>query len=276
VLADRRLLIKVMAIAPVGAAALGFLAANFFSWNSLKPVHQPIVHKVALVEPSPKPSPLPRNTIKPLPSSYQSKVFQGIQVPPSQKVIALSFDDGPLLGPTDRILEILKENNIKATFFLIGQNVKRNPELVKKIFDDGHVIGNHSWTHPYNRQTLAGSAAEIDKTSAEIAKIIGSKPNMFRPPGGLMHTGLAEYAKSEKMGIILWSADSEDYRAHNSPDVLLKNIFKEIKPGGIILMHDGGVKRSNTSEALPLLIAKLKQEGYRFVTIPELMKLGIH
>ena len=272
-LADRRILIRVITIAPIGAAALGFLAAAFFPWKTINQINKPIVNKDPIVEPSPKPKETPKPFIKTLPKAYQARVFEEVELPPNQKVIALTFDDGPLPGPTEKILQILKDNDIKATFFLIGRNVKQHPELVKKIYDDGHIIENHSWTHPYNRHTLAGSQAEIDNTSAEIAKITGRKPELFRPPGGLMHTGLAEYAKSQKMGIALWSADSQDYRAHNSPQRLLKNMLKEIKPGGMVLMHDGGAKRTNTIAALPVLIEKLKKEGYRFVTVLDLIAL---
>lgn len=272
-LADRRLLLKVITMAPIGAGILGFLAAAFFHWNFLNRTRKPLAIKPPLVEPSAKPSPIVENTIKPLPSAYQSKVFMNVAVPPSQKVVALTFDDGPLGGPTEKVLKILKDNNIKATFFLIGRNAQANPQLVKEIFAAGHVIGNHSWTHPYNKHTLAGSQAEIDKTSDVIASIIGVRPNLFRPPGGLMHTGLAEYAKSQKMGIALWSADSIDYRARNSPARLIRNVLKEVKPGGIILMHDGGIRRTNTAQALPVVIKQLRAQSYKFVTLPELIAM---
>jgi len=302
-LENKQVLLKAMALIPAGAATIGFVAAAFLHLNSLnsfavskarKPntddssiksnsVTSYLLETSPLSTPSslapfPKPlatpSTIPINSIKPIPTSYQSKVFSNVPVSPLQKVVALTFDDGPLDGPTQDILNILDKNHIKATFFLIGQNAKNNPDLVKKIFSDGDAIGNHSWTHPYNRQTKAGAQAEIEKTSAEIASITGVRPNLFRPPGGIMHNGLAEYAKSQKMGIVLWSADSIDYRAHSSASRLLSNIFRDgVKPGSIILMHDGGAKRTNTIQALPILIARLKKEAFRFVTIPELIDL---
>ncbi len=271
-LADRRLLLKVITIAPICAAAFGFLAATFFHWNSLKKSDKIALPKPPVVEPSPKPS-SKLNLIKPLPLKYQGKVFEKVNVPPSEKVIALTFDDGPLPNSTEKVLKILKDNQIKATFFLIGRNVQLHPEVVKKVLLEGHAIGNHSWSHPYNHQTLAGAAREIDKTSEVIAKVIGSKPNLFRPPGGLMHNGLSEYAKYRKMGIAIWSADSQDYIKSHTPQQLLSNIFKQVKPGGIVLMHDGGTRRTNTALALPILIEKLRKQGYRFVTLPELINL---
>ena len=272
-LADRQLLLKLITIVPIGAAFFGFVGGVLFHWNIFNHVNKPLAYKPPVVEPSAKPSPVLENTPKPLPESYKSKVFMNVAVAPSQKVVALTFDDGPLGGPSEKILKILKDNNIKATFFLIGRNAQANPELVKKIYADGHVIGNHSWSHPYNRHTRAGAQAEIEKTSDIIASITGVRPNLFRPPGGLLHTGLAEYAKSQKMGIVLWSADSIDYRARNSPERLIRNIFKEVRPGGIVLMHDGGIRRTNTSEALPMVIKRLRQESYKFVTLPALIAM---
>jgi Predicted xylanase/chitin deacetylase len=118
------------------------------------------------------------------------------------------------------------------------------------------------------------AAYEIDHTSDLIFQTTGVKTNLFRPPGGIMHNGVAAYARNKKYAIIMWSADSVDYR-RPSPSVLLNRVLKESRPGGIVLMHDGGGNRSHTVAALPQIISKLRQQGYRFVTIPELLELQV-
>lgn len=116
------------------------------------------------------------------------------------------------------------------------------------------------------------AAYEIDRTEDIIFKTTGLKTNLFRPPGGVMHNGVVDYARNSKYAIILWSSDSVDY---SRPDVpkLIDNVFREAKPGGIVLMHDGGGNRSRTVQALPEIIANFRNQGYRFVTIPELLQI---
>ncbi|MEC4812684.1 MAG: polysaccharide deacetylase family protein [Scytonema sp. PMC 1069.18] len=189
-----------------------------------------------------------------------------------EKVIALTFDDGPWPGSTEQILNILKKNNIKATFFIVGQMLKAHPDLGKKIVEEGHVIANHTWHHWYHYFNPKAAAFEIDKTSDLIYQITGAKTTLFRPPGGMLHNGLAAYAKNKDYTVVMWSADSLDYKR---PTVsrLVNNVMKNSKPGGIILLHDGGGNRKSTVDALPQLISQYKKQGYRFVTVPELLEI---
>ncbi|WP_442938590.1 polysaccharide deacetylase family protein [Nostoc sp.] len=207
-----------------------------------------------------------------IPSSFQGAIIEAAKLSPPQKIIALTFDDGPWPESTAEVLDILKKNQIKGTFFVVGQNVKNYPNLLKQEIAEGHVIGNHTWHHWYQFLNPQAAAYEIDHTSDLIFQTTGLKTNLFRPPGGVMHNGVVDYARNSKYAIILWSSDSVDYSRPPVPK-LIGNVFREAKPGGIVLMHDGGGNRSKTVEALPEIIANFRNQGYRFVTIPELLQI---
>ncbi|MEH2365307.1 polysaccharide deacetylase family protein [Nostoc sp.] len=207
-----------------------------------------------------------------VPLRFQGAVVDAAKLTPKQKVIALTFDDGPWPESTGEVLDILKKNQIKGTFFLIGQNVKNYPGLVKREIAEGHVIGNHTWHHWYQFLNPQAAAYEIDHTADLIYQVTGIKTNLFRPPGGIMHNGVASYARNSKYAIIRWSSDSVDYSRPAVPK-LINNVFRRAKPGGIVLMHDGGGNRSKTVQALPEIIANFRKQGYRFVTIPELLEM---
>ncbi|MEJ6481395.1 polysaccharide deacetylase family protein [Nostoc punctiforme UO1] len=207
-----------------------------------------------------------------VPPSFQGAIVGAAKLTPQQKVIALTFDDGPWPESTAQVLDILKQNQIKGTFFVIGQNVKNYPGLLKREIAEGHVIGNHTWHHWYQFLNPQAAAYEIDHTADQIYQVTGIKTNLFRPPGGIMHNGVADYAKNSKYTIILWSSDSVDYSRPAVPK-LINNVFRRAKPGGIVLMHDGGGNRSKTVQALPEIIANFRKQGYSFVTIPELLEM---
>ncbi|MBE8997663.1 polysaccharide deacetylase family protein [Nostoc sp. LEGE 12447] len=207
-----------------------------------------------------------------VPPSFQGAIVSAAKLSPQQKVIALTFDDGPWPESTAQVLDILKQNQIKGTFFVIGQNVKNYPGLLKREIAEGHVIGNHTWHHWYQFLNPQAAAYEIDHTADQIYQVTGIKTNLFRPPGGIMHNGVADYARNSKYAIILWSSDSIDYSRPAVPK-LINNVFRRAKPGGIVLMHDGGGNRSKTVQALPEIIANFRKQGYSFVTIPELLEM---
>ncbi|MBE9206043.1 polysaccharide deacetylase family protein [Nostoc sp. LEGE 06077] len=208
-----------------------------------------------------------------IPREFQGKTIYEAKLPITDKVIALTFDDGPGPKNTTQVLDILKQNHIKATFFLVGQMVSFHPQIVKQIADEGHVLGNHTWHHWYRRMDVATAASEINRTADIIYKLTGVKTTLFRPPGGFLHNGLVDYAKSQKYAIMMWSDESGDSQSRGQAATLIKNVEKSVKPGGIVLMHDGGGNRSRTVKALPQIIADLKAQGYKFVTIPELLEM---
>ncbi|MEH2438528.1 MAG: polysaccharide deacetylase family protein [Nostoc sp.] len=209
-----------------------------------------------------------------VPKPFEGTIIYQAKLKANEKVIALTFDDGPSPKNTAQILEILKKNNIKATFFMVGQMVKYFPQVAKQVAADGHVIGNHTWHHWYFQMDGATASSEIDRTADIIYKTTGEKTTLFRPPGGFLNNGLAQYAKNQKYAIMMWSEQSGDAE-RRSPQVpmLVKNVLKEAKPGAIVLLHDGGGNRSKSVKALPEMIAGLKAQGYRFVTIPQLLEM---
>lgn len=206
------------------------------------------------------------------PVQFQGQTLNEVKLNKGEKVIALTFDDGPWPKTTSQTLDILKKNNIKATFFVVGRNVKNYPNEVKRIIAEGHAIGNHTWHHWYHYMNPQVAAYEVAHTTDLIYKTTGVKTNLFRPPGGIMHNGVAAYARNSKYAVIMWSSDSLDYSVPSVPK-LVNNVFRNAAPGGIVLLHDGGGNRSQTVQALPVIINKFRQQGYKFVTVPELLAM---
>jgi polysaccharide deacetylase family sporulation protein PdaB len=191
-------------------------------------------------------------------------------VPTSQKVVALTFDDGPLVSSTPAILNVLKEKNVRATFFVVGERVKKFPALIQQEVAEGHEIGSHTYSHP--RLTKLSDnliSEELEKTDLLISEL-APHPTLFRPPGGKYNQKTIELVRSKGYNIILWSIDTQDWR---SPPVgqVIKTVINNIKPGSIILLHDGKYP-SPTPEALSFIIDDLKERGYQFVTVSELLK----
>ena len=209
-----------------------------------------------------------------VPAKFQGKTVYQVHPRNNEKVIALSIDDGPWPKTTLEMLDILKQNDVKATFFWVGQALQANPDLAKREVAEGYAIGNHTWHHWYRRMDKATAKSEIDHTADLIYKTTEVKTALFRPPGGFLNNGLAAYAKSQKDAVIMWSLTSADTDPHAKPQAFVNNVLKGAKPGSIVLMHDGGGDRQRTVQALPQIISGLKQQGYRFVTIPELLKMA--
>ncbi|MBC5796614.1 polysaccharide deacetylase family protein [Sphaerospermopsis sp. LEGE 00249] len=213
-----------------------------------------------------------KGIITDVPSRFQGATIKFATLPPNQKVIALTFDDGPWPKSTAQVLDILKKNNIPGTFFVVGQNVKNYPDLTRRIVAEGHSIANHTWHHWYHHMNAQAAAYEVANTTDIIFKTTGVKSGLFRPPGGIMTNGVVSYARNNKYAIIMWSSDSIDYSRPAVPR-LINNIFKSAKPGGIVLMHDGGGDRTHTVQALPEIISRFRKQGYKFVTVPELLEM---
>jgi peptidoglycan/xylan/chitin deacetylase (PgdA/CDA1 family) len=218
---------------------------------------------------SPKVAPPP---IFSAPQRFQGQVVNQAKLSGEEKVIALTFDDGPW-EQTPEVLGILKEMDVKATFFWIGKNVQTYPEMAKQVVAAGHAIGNHTWDHPTYYMDRATAAKQIDSTNDYIFETTGVKTSLFRPPAGLLDNGLADYARNSQDVVLLWSVDTRDWQASTSVQMLVNTVLNDAKPGSIVLMHDGGGNRWRTVQALPAIIGGLKQLGYRFVTVPELLEM---
>lgn len=194
----------------------------------------------------------------------------------NQKLIALTFDDGPDKDYTPQVLDILKKHDIKATFFVVGEKVEWNPEIVKRQYDEGHEIGNHTFTHiNVCHRGYDDIYNEINKTQDAIKKVIGIEPKIFRPPYRAINKEMCNIVKEKNMNVILWS--ELDPRDWSNPGVyyISNTILTKVKNGNIILLHDYNNKRASTSqtiEALNVIIPNLKEKGYKFVTVSELIE----
>lgn len=179
--------------------------------------------------------------------------------------VALTFDDGPSPKYTPLLLDGLKERNVRATFFLLGQNVKENQELVQRMQAEGHLLGNHTYNHvQLNKIPETTARQEILKTNNEIYEATGKYPEYMRPPYGAWKKNMELCVE---MLPVFWDIDTLDWKSQNV-DAILKAVGEEPEDGSIILMHD---EYQTSVEAALLLIDRLKEKGYEFVTVDELI-----
>lgn len=181
------------------------------------------------------------------------------------KYVALTFDDGPSGENTGVLLDGLKEHGVRATFFLMGENIEGNEELVRRMKEEGHLIGNHSYRHvKLTSEGVEAVCREVEKTSEMIAGITGEKPEYLRPPYGDWSEELAECVD---LIPVLWSVDSLDWKYQNT-DRVVRRVLKSVGDGDIILMHD---IFPTTVKAALRLVDVLREQGYQFVTVEELL-----
>lgn len=193
------------------------------------------------------------------------------------RAVALTFDDGPREPYTSQILDILADQGIKATFFLVGENVRRYPAVTRRIVREGHAIGNHSWSH----RSLASvswevARREIKRTDALIRAVTGRRPFLFRPPYGALGSQLAGpdgLAARERHLLVLWSVEVADWSTR-SPLRVAAGTIRRVSPGSIVLLHDGGGPRGHVVTATRWMAGHLAREGYRLVTVPELLGIA--
>jgi len=184
----------------------------------------------------------------------------------NEKLVALTFDDGPSATITPQILKTLRKYDAKATFFVMGQHAKQHPLILQQIAKDGHAIGNHSWSHP-PKVSAKKAVAEVDETQKVIKKVLDQPTQLFRPPYG-MRGALFHQALKRDYAVIMWTASSADTGTKKSEDVYQN--CKSCNPGDIILFHDS-LDKQHTANALPRILESLSKKGYKFVTVPELL-----
>lgn len=199
------------------------------------------------------------------------------RAPAATKGVALTFDDGPDPEFTPRVLEILREHKVTATFFCVGARVRENPALAKAIVEAGHTIGNHSDSHGMwiNFSFKAKLAAEIRACNEAIQQATGKTPAFYRAPHGFKNPSLGDALKAAGMVAIGWQVRGFDAVVNNAAKIA-QRIVEKAKPGGVILLHDGsGLQGSNdrkaTLEALPVVIDGLKARGLEIVPLPQLL-----
>lgn len=205
---------------------------------------------------------------------WYGETFTGL--PHDSRQIALTYDDGPNDPHTLRLLEVLAKHGVHATFFLIGSYVQQRPEIVREIVRAGHVIGNHTFTHPLlTFKSESEIRQELTQCSAALQDAIGEHSNLFRPPYGGRRPAVLHVARDLGLKPIMWNVTGYDWNAPPAA-VIEKKVARQIRGGDVILLHDGGHKqmgadRSQTIAATDHLIAHCKKEGYEFATIPQMM-----
>jgi peptidoglycan-N-acetylglucosamine deacetylase len=186
--------------------------------------------------------------------------------------IAMTFDDGPSEKLTPKLLDLLAAHHIKATFFVIGQNVAEHPEIVARAAREGHEIGNHSWSHPnLGKMSDEGVRREMRQTDDLIKNAIGSRPTLMRPPYGSLSERQKRLIHNEfGYRIIIWDVDPLDWK-RPGPTVVCNRILKETRAGSIVLSHD---IHPGTIEAMPATFSQLEAKGFKFVTVSELIEMA--
>ncbi len=186
---------------------------------------------------------------------------------PAYKEVALTFDDGPYTESTPQLLATLRQYHVKATFFVVGARIEEHPELLKEHVADGHSLANHTYHH--DRLTKVPNAAvpaEITECTEIIKKVTGKTTRLFRPPGGTFDREVTDIAQALGYQTILWTINTGDFETKD-PKVVERRALQGVENGSIILFHD----RVSTAKALPNIITTLRNQGYRFVTIEEMM-----
>jgi peptidoglycan-N-acetylglucosamine deacetylase len=199
----------------------------------------------------------------------------------TDKVIALTFDDGPNGEYTTQILDILKKYNINATFFCIGTNVALYPDIAKRIIAEGNVIGNHSYSHDANHALSTYGERDLEKAEQVIYTVTGVSPHLYRPPHGKKTPWELDCVKKNQLIEITWSVEVNDQVGLDGINNFVSKVVSKTSAGSIILLHDGyGLEHNDqnadktfTVQALPLIIEQLLAKGYRFVTVPQLLNV---
>jgi peptidoglycan/xylan/chitin deacetylase (PgdA/CDA1 family) len=206
------------------------------------------------------------------------KVYSEIRSP--EKLVALTFDDGPNEPYTSEVLDILASYNVKATFFVIGKNVELYPETARRIVTEGHVLANHSYSHDANHALTDYGSKDLKLAQTTISSIVGVSPHLYRPPHGKKSPWELETVKEEGLIEVTWSVSTGELNT-KSAALVAERIVRKTRPGEIILLHDGygtdhncaKSDKSLTVQALPLIIQRLQAEGFEFVTVPVLLNV---
>src|ERR1017187_692837 len=206
---------------------------------------------------------------------WYGRTFTGLAS--GTKQLALTYDDGPNDPHTLRLLEVLAKHNVHATFFLIGRYVRPRPEIAREVVKAGHVVGNHTFTHPLlTLKSASEIRRELTDCRSALQDAIGEHSNLFRPPFGGRRPAVLRVARELGLEPVMWNVTGYDWNAPPS-SVVERKVTKQIRGGDVILLHDGGHKemgadRSQTVLATDRLIPRYKAEGREFVTIPQMLE----
>lgn len=265
------------------------LTAGIVCWGILAVVYanMPVFSAAAVTIPTPTPTRVaPTHTAKKTIHVRIAKTLSGDDInslPPGLKgsvffqgsthlpEIALTFDDGPNPVYTPQILTILQQYSVKATFFSIGQQVPANARILQQVYNDGDTIASHTWNHPdLTRLSAASIQAQLHMTSNAIQNAIGVRPLLFRPPYGAYNNFVHGLVAQFGLTTVMWSVDTNDWK-RPGVNSIVNAALAAARNGSIILMHDGGGNRTETVEALPIIIRTLLQRGFKLVTVNQLI-----
>jgi peptidoglycan/xylan/chitin deacetylase (PgdA/CDA1 family) len=214
--------------------------------------------------------------------SPRSAAFAPVVTHGSGRVVALTFDDGPTRGVTDRLLDVLDRERVPGTFFVVGSAARREPELLRRMAAGGHEIEDHSDTHPHLNALLSGAALDAEITAADdaIAMATGRRAHWLRPPYGARNAAVLAAAKRHGMQVVLWSAMLDETSPQAAPEVLVARLLRDVGDGAIVVLHDGDRGRAEPggrgyeAALAARVIAALRARGYRFVTLQQLADRG--
>lgn len=214
----------------------------------------------------------PSQTDFTVPKLAAGTVVSQVDLPNAEKLIALTFDNGPDPAITPQILDILQQYSVRATFFMSGMNVDQQPDLARRVVAEGHAVGNRGWNLLSDTDQNVDAEHEVDDTAKLIETTTGAKTALFRPSTGQVSSPLVTQAKRNNNAVILWSIDAQDPLV--AAPIVLDNVLRNAQPGRIVLLHDGpsNGSLSPTLQALPQMITALQTQGYQFVTVPQLLQ----
>ncbi len=204
--------------------------------------------------------------------SYQIQANYFIKsINKGKKSVALTFDDGPHGVLTPRLLDVLKAKKAKVTFFVMGIKADLHPDILKRAVDEGHEVANHVWDHPVlSKISFEQVHDQISRTNTAIKNAVGKLPTTMRPPYGNTNKKLNNYLTgTEKLDVIMWSLDTNDWKRPSSKEIV-KRVVDKVKPGTVVLCHD---IHPGTIEAMPELVDTLHAQGYTFLTVTEMVAM---
>jgi peptidoglycan/xylan/chitin deacetylase (PgdA/CDA1 family) len=209
---------------------------------------------------------------------WYGRTFTGMKAGTRQ--LALTYDDGPNDPHTFRLLEILAKHNVKATFFLIGRYVKQRPDLARELVQAGHVVGNHTFSHP-NLIFASASQTRMQLRDCEqaLTDAVGEHSRLFRPPFGGRRPSTLRVARALGLKPVMWNVTGGDWKGKPA-EYIERRVRQQVRGGDVILLHDGGhltfgADRSQSVIATDRLVARYKSEGYEFATVPEMMQQAV-
>jgi peptidoglycan/xylan/chitin deacetylase (PgdA/CDA1 family) len=218
----------------------------------------------------------PGRPANPAPAGRKGAVFR---VETKQRLVALTFDDGPDPRWTPQVLELLRQYHAHATFFQVGKNVVAHPDLVHAVLGDGHEVADHTWDHPdLELMPAAQVGTEITQGADALRQVGAPSPKYFRPPKGLTDEAVGVLADANQYRTIFWDLCLERFVDH-TPDMAdaVQDMLTRVRPGSIILAHDGGIPdRTKTLQTLPMLLKGLQARGFKMVDVTQLLKAAQH